>query len=145
MSLEAHNDSNLRCLVVQAGQYRCAIPVERVRRVVRALRVFPLPASRPELLGLAEFSGEPLAVLDLAQLVNAPPGAAPAFPVTVVAWAGPWAAREAVGLAADAALDVIEVAAGSWAEGTGGIVRGDIAAEGTVVRLVDLEAIGSNG
>lgn len=145
MSPEAHSDSELRCLVVQAGQYRCAIPVERVRRVVRALRVFPLPASRPELLGLAEFSGEPLPVLDLARLVNAPPGATPEFPVTVVAWAGPWAAREAVGLAADAALDVIEVAPGSLAEGAGGVVRGDAAAKGAVVRLVDLEAIGSSG
>ena len=59
--------------------------------------VHPLPGASPELLGLAEFTGEPIPVLDLGRLVNAPPGARPTSPVTVVAWAGPPRARELVG------------------------------------------------
>ena len=48
-------------------------------------------------------------MLNLARLVSAPPGANPAYPVTVVVWVGPAEARELVGLAADAALEVVEV------------------------------------
>ncbi|HEY0781946.1 MAG TPA: chemotaxis protein CheW, partial [Thermoanaerobaculia bacterium] len=75
-------------LLVQAGEYVCALPLPRVRRVVRALTVHPLPGASAELKGLAEFGGEPLPILDLAQLVRAPQGANPALPVTIVVWAG---------------------------------------------------------
>jgi chemotaxis signal transduction protein len=78
-------------LLVQAGEYVCALPLVSVRRVVRSLTVHPLPGSAPELEGLAEFGGEPLPVLNLARMVNAAPGANPSYPVTVVVWAGrPW-------------------------------------------------------
>ena len=65
-----------------------------------------------ELEGLAEFGGEPLPVLNLARLVNASPGANPSYPVTVVVWVGPAEAREMIGFAADAALEVVHVPAG---------------------------------
>jgi chemotaxis signal transduction protein len=96
-------------LLVQAGEYVCALPLIAVRRVVRALPVHPLPGSAPELQGLAEFGGEPLPVLNLARMVNAAAGANPAYPVTIVVWAGPPEAREMMGLAADAALEVADV------------------------------------
>ncbi|HEY8021341.1 MAG TPA: chemotaxis protein CheW, partial [Thermoanaerobaculia bacterium] len=100
-------------LLVRAGEYVCALPLHSVRRVMRALPIQPLPGAAAELRGLAEFAGEPLPILDLARLVAAPPGANPSFPVTIVAWAGPAAAREAVGLAADAALEVVDLPAGA--------------------------------
>src|SRR6185369_8884818 len=102
--------------------YVCALPLPSVRRVMRALPVHPLPGGTPELKGLAEFAGEPLPILDLARLVGAPPGANPPFPVTIVAWAGPPAARESVGLAAEAALEVASVPPGSVV--AGGDLRG---------------------
>ncbi|MFZ5788997.1 MAG: chemotaxis protein CheW, partial [Acidobacteriota bacterium] len=92
-----------RCLMVRAGDHVCAVPLARVRRVMRALPIFPLPGASPELLGLAEFGGEPLPILDLARLIAAPPGATAQFPVTLVVVAGPASDREVVGLAADAA------------------------------------------
>jgi hypothetical protein len=49
------------------------LPAAAVRRVARALRLHPLPGAGEELLGLAEFAGEPLAVLDLARLLGVKP------------------------------------------------------------------------
>ena len=129
-------------LLVQAGEYVCALPLRSVRRVLRALLVHPLPGATPELKGLAEFAGEPLPILDLARLVGAPAGANPIYPVTIVAWAGPDDAREVIGLAADAALEVAEVSLASVVGGDGGFILGEAPVGNQVVRVLDLEALG---
>ncbi|HEY0557534.1 MAG TPA: chemotaxis protein CheW [Thermoanaerobaculia bacterium] len=130
-------------LLVRAGEYACALPLAAVRRVVRALTVHPLPGAAGELEGLAEFGGEPLPVLNLARLVNASPGANPSYPVTVVIWVGPAEAREMIGFAADAALEVVHVPAESIvAGGDGGFLQGEAAVGGEVVRILNLEALG---
>jgi chemotaxis signal transduction protein len=129
-------------LLVQAGEYVCALPLVSVRRVLRSLMVHPLPGSTPELEGLAEFGGEPLPVLNLARLVNAAPGANPAYPVTIVVWTGPPEARELMGLAADAALEVVDVPPGSIMVGDGGFLLGEAPVAGKVVRVINLEALG---
>lgn len=129
-------------LLVRAGEYSCALPLAAVRRVVRALTVHPLPGAAGELEGLAEFGGEPLPVLNLARLVNASPGANPSYPVTVVAWVGPAEAREMIGFAADAALEVVHVPAESVVAGDGGFLQGEAPVGGEVVRILNLEALG---
>ena len=129
-------------LLVRAGEYACALPLGQVRRVVRSLTVHPLPGAAGELEGLAEFGGEPLPVLNLARLVNAPQGANPSYPVTVVVWVGPVEAREMIGLSADAALEVVHVAAGSIVAGDGGFLQGEAPVAGEVVRVLNLEALG---
>jgi chemotaxis signal transduction protein len=130
-------------LLVQAGEYVCALPLVSIRRVLRSLTVHPLPGSAPELEGLAEFGGEPLPVLNLARMVNAAPGANPAYPVTIVAWTGPPDARELMGLAADAALEVVDVPPGSVVVvGDGGFLLGEAPVAGKVVRVINLEALG---
>jgi chemotaxis signal transduction protein len=128
-----------RCLLVRAGDRLCALPLSRVRRVVRALAVTPLPGAAPELLGLAEFGGEPLPVLDLARLVGALPDPAAALPVTVVVLAGRDGETELAGLAADAAADIVEVpaAAGDRGAPTRAALAGD-----RPVTVVDLAALG---
>jgi purine-binding chemotaxis protein CheW len=131
-------------LLVQAGEYVCALPLRSVRRVLRALSVHPLPGATDELKGLAEFAGEPLPVLELARLVGAPPGAKPAYPVTIVVWVGPQDARELVGLAADSALEVSEVQLTSVVAGDGGFILGEALVDGAVVRVVNLEALGGD-
>jgi chemotaxis signal transduction protein len=131
-------------LLVQAGEYRCALPLRSVRRVLRALTIHPLPGATDELKGLAEFAGEPLPVLELARLVGAPPGAKPTWPVTIVVWVGPQDARELVGLAADAALEVSEVQLTSVVAGDGGFILGEALVDGEVVRVVNLEALGGD-
>ena len=129
-------------LLVRAGEYACALPMASVRRVVRALAVHPLPGAADELEGLAEFAGEPLPVLNLGRLVHAPPGANPAYPVTVVVWVGPADAREMVGLAADAALEVVHVPGEALVAGDGGLLLGEAPVGGEVVRVLNLEALG---
>ena len=54
------------------GATTAAMPALAVRRVVRALELHPLPGAGEGLLGLFEFGGEPLAVLDLARLLGGP-------------------------------------------------------------------------
>lgn len=129
-------------LLVRAGEYACALPLEMVRRVVRALTVHPLPGAAGELEGLAEFGGEPLPVLSLARLVNAPAGPNPSYPVTVVVWVGPSEAREMVGLSADTALEVVHVSADSIVSGDGGLLLGEAPLGGEVIRVLNLEALG---
>jgi purine-binding chemotaxis protein CheW len=130
-------------LLVRAGEYTCALPLAAVRRVVRALTVHPLPGAAGELEGLAEFGGEPLPVLNLARLVNASPGANPSYPVTVVVRVGPAEGREMLGLAADAALEVVHVPADSIVAGEGGFLQGEAPLGGEVVRILNLDALGS--
>jgi chemotaxis signal transduction protein len=129
-------------LLVRAGEYACALPLAAVRRVVRALTVHPLPGAAGELEGLAEFGGEPLPVLNLARLVNAPPGANPSYPVTIVAWVGPAASRETIGLSADAALEVVHVPSDAVVAGDGGLLLGEAPVGGEVIRVLNLEALG---
>ena len=132
-----------RCLLVQAGDQVCALPLGRVRRVVRALALSPLPGAAAELLGLAEFGGEPLPVLDLALLVGAPAGAVAALPVTVVVSAGPEGSSELAGLAADAALDVVEVPLAAAAGGKRFLV-GEVLVAGRPVCVLDLAFLGQS-
>lgn len=141
--IAASGEGGIRCLLVRAGEQVCALPLGQVRRVVAALATHPLPGAAPELLGLAEFAGEPLPVLELGRLLNAAPGPAPIRPVTIVAWAGPPAERELVGLAADEALSIVEVPVASLAGIQTGLVRGEALAGGIAVRVLDLERLGA--
>jgi chemotaxis signal transduction protein len=131
-------------LLARAGEVVCALPLDAVRRVVKALPVHPLPGAAGELAGLAEFAGEPLPVLDLARLVGAAPGANPAYPVTIIAWAGPDDARELVGLNADSALEVVPLDADAVVMVEGGVAAGEARLGERVVRVLDLVALGSD-
>lgn len=124
-------------LLVRVGETTAALPAAAVRRVVRSLRLHPLPGAGEGLLGLAEFAGEPLAVLDLARLMGAAgvAGATPA--VTVVTWIGTAGDRELVGLAVDEALEVAELDAAVAAAGAGELLFGE-----RPVQLLDLERLG---
>ncbi|MGD2114141.1 MAG: chemotaxis protein CheW [Acidobacteriota bacterium] len=132
-----------RYLLIEAGDDRCILPLDRVRRIVRELQVTPLPGASNELKGLAEFGGEPLPVLDFPRVIGAAPGPNPAYPVTVIAWAGPEGARELVGLQVDAVLEVVSVAADAIVSGGEGIVRGDVSLRDRPVRVISLSALGS--
>ncbi len=135
--------ASFRALLVETGEYLCALPINQVRQVVRALPVHPLAGASPELLGLAEFMGEPIPVLDLGRLVGAPPAPRPANPVTVVVLAGPPDARELVGLAADAALEIVEIAPADVAVAGPGLVAGEVALGGRPACVLNLEALGN--
>jgi chemotaxis signal transduction protein len=121
-------------LLVRIGDRTAALPAVAVRRVVRGARLHPLPGAGPGLVGLAEFAGEPLAVLDLAQLLgDARHGSRP--PVTVVTWLGSGDERELVGLAVDDAIEVTELDASALA-------LGQALVGGRPVVVVDTEQLG---
>jgi chemotaxis signal transduction protein len=124
-------------LIVRVGETTAALPAGGVRRVVQALRLHPLAGAGASVLGLAEFAGEPLAVLDLAHLLGLSRPAGDAPPVTVVAWLGGADEREQVGLAVDEALEVVELDAAAAA-------AGELLVRGRPVRLVDLERLGAS-
>lgn len=121
-------------LIVRVGDGSAALPAAAVRRVVRSLKLHPLPGAGDGLIGLAEFAGEPLAVLDLARLLGFAAAAGPTPAVTVVAWLGSGADRELVGLAVEEALEVTALDGGAMA-------AGDVLVRGQAVRLVDLERL----
>ena len=132
-------------LLVRLGVATAALPAAAVRRVARSLPVAPLPGASGALLGLVEFGGEPLPVLDLAQLLErsaaesaapetrAAGGARPAPAVTVIAWVGDAGERELLGLAVDEALDVARLEPSD--------TPGEALHAGVPVRLVDLERL----
>lgn len=132
-----------RFLLLAAGDRLAAVEARQVRRILRALPTVPLPGAQPELLGLAEFAGEPLPVLDLTRLLGATPGATPAFPVTVVVWAGPASGKELVGLAADAALDLVTIPEERVTPGGEGLVAGEAVLPQGTVELLDLARLGA--
>lgn len=68
-------------LIVRAGSLRCALPLSRVREVMRPL---PLKAARgavPGVVGAAVVRGEPLAVISLCALLDQAGGAEARFVV----------------------------------------------------------------
>jgi chemotaxis signal transduction protein len=135
-----------KALLARAGDCWCAIPLEDLRRVLPAVRLHPLPGAGWEIAGLAEVEGEPLVVLNLERLVEAPAGAAADFPVTLVVAAG--ARRETVGLAADEAGDIVQLDAGQLAAARAsgprrGVTAGELALGDRLVRLVALGRLGS--
>jgi hypothetical protein len=72
--------------------------------------------------------------------VGAAPGASPAYPVTVICWAG--GGRELVGLAADAALEVVPIDVSTVVSVEGGVAAGEARVGERVVRVLDLAALG---
>ncbi len=122
-------------LLVRLGEGLAALPAGAVRRVVRGARLHPLPGAGPGLVGLAEFAGEPLAVLDLAQLLGQD-GRTSRPPVTVVTWLGSGDDRELVGLGVDEAIEVTELDASALA-------LGQALVGGRPVIVVDTERLGA--
>ena len=130
-------------LVVRVGATLCGLPLDRIKRVVRALPVHGVPGSSPVLLGLSQLDGEPIGVLDLGRLLDLGATGTTEHMVTIVTHVGPSDRTETVGLAADEALQI----AGFEVEDEAGLgqctVYGERELDGRVIRLVDLARLGN--
>ncbi len=95
-------------LLVRTGKLSCALPASDVVRVVRHLRCHAVPGSRSHLVGLAQYGGDPLPVLDLHVLMDH--GVSNARnQSTVILGRGREFGHSILGLAVDEVLRVVEL------------------------------------
>ena len=137
-------EGDRRFLLVRSGGSCYAVPAAQVRHVVRGLACYPVPGGQPHLLGLAQYAGEPLAVLDLHSMAE---GEAPQTHcrTTVILGRGSRDAWTAVGLAVNEALRV-QTLSGEVSDGPrDGLVSGAIDFEGEAIKLVNTGALFEDG
>jgi chemotaxis signal transduction protein len=129
-------EGDRRFLLVRSGGTFYAVPASQVRHVVRGLACHPVPGGQAHLLGLAQFAGEPLAVLDLHAMVEgAPPQSSHRTTVILGRGAGnPWTA---VGLAVNDALRVQTVARITESGRRGELVSGTVDLDGERFKVVN--------
>ncbi len=133
-------DHSSRYLLVRSGGRSYGVAVNQVRHVVRGLPCHPVPGSRPYLLGLAQFGGEPLAVLDLhAMLENGRPRAN--HRATVVLGRRGGRSRAMIGLAVDEAQRVQRLSEITDAPAEGSLVQGTVTVDGETVKLLDASVL----
>lgn len=116
-------DQGRRYLVVQIAGARYALPASAVRRVIQAPDLYPVPGARPRLLGLGQFGGEPLAVLDLQALDDESCSVGSSLGAVVVIAVGD---EHMVGLAVDEALEVPTIPDENVVAGGSGPVIGTV-------------------
>jgi chemotaxis signal transduction protein len=109
MDLEVtREEGHERFLLVRAGSLSCALPASDVVRVVRQLRTHPVPGSGSHLVGLAQYGGDPMPVLDLQALVER--GVSNArHHSTVILGRGGARGHSILGLAVDEVLRVVNL------------------------------------
>ena len=128
-----------RFLLVRTGSLRCALPASDVVRVVRGLMCHPVPGSQARLLGLAQYGGEPLPVLDLHALVERT-ASGTRHRSTVILGRGRRRDRSVLGLAVDEVLRVVglgELGKIAAADSEGNLVTGTATLEGAPVSVLD--------
>lgn len=130
-------EGDRRFLLVRSGGSCYAVPASQVRHVVRGLACYPVPGARPHLLGLAQYAGEPLAILDLHSMAD---GAAPQahHRTTVILGRGSRDSWTALGLAVNEALRVQTLSREIISDGPhDGLVSGEIDLDGETIKVVN--------
>ncbi len=130
-----------RFLLLRTGCVLCAVPIGRVLRVRRKLHVHPVPGSDSRLVGLAQYRGEPLTVLDIGVLVDGDKQPSENQPITVVVRAGAQG-LETIGLAVDEAVDLATIPEATITVLSEGLVAGEAVLGSELVRILDLGALG---
>lgn len=126
-------------MTVRAGGEVCAIPIARVRRIVSDLGVYPLPGSTGALGGLAEYNGEPLVVLSLAELLGSAGASSLPGGDFIVVWISRGDGEELVVLAVDEALGIVDLSPEDVVEEARGVVVGRVAIGDLVAQVMDLD------
>jgi purine-binding chemotaxis protein CheW len=99
----------LQLLVFRLDDRRCAVPLQAVQRVVRAVDVTPLAGAPEAVLGVIDVAGQVVPVLSPRRRLAMPDRAIGPEDAFILAQAGP----RTVALAVDAAQGVIEREAGA--------------------------------
>jgi len=118
----------------------CAVPASDVVRVVRRLRCFAVPGSRSHLVGLAQYGGDPLPVLDLHVLVNI--GVSNSrHPSTVILGRDRRRGRPVLGLAVDEVLRVVHLPRNDGSDSNADFVGKAVKFEGEDVRVLNTQRL----
>lgn len=136
MAREAsHAQEDQRFLLVRSGSMRCALLAADVVRIARGLVCYPIPGSQARLLGLAQYGGEPLPVLDLHVLVVVRASGS-RHRSTVILGRGRQRDRPIVGLAVDEVLQVVSLPSRSLGNGGSELVA-DLMFDGDMIKVVN--------
>jgi chemotaxis signal transduction protein len=136
----ARDDGNRRFLLVRTGSLSCALPASDVVRVVRHLRSHAVPGSRSHLVGLAQYGGDPLPVLDLHVLVDRGPSNA-RRQSTVIVGRGRTRGHAVLGLAVDEVLRVVNLPGSAFEDSDGGLVGTTVNIEGEEVTVLNTQRL----
>ena len=129
-----------RYLLVRSGGRSYGVSTRHVRHVVRGLPYHPVPGGQPHLLGLAQYGGEPLAVLDIdALLQHARPRSS--YRSTVVLGRRGRRSRIMIGLAVDEARRVERLPGAIEATAGGPYVSGTVDVDGEPVQILDASVL----
>ena len=129
-----------RFLLVRTGRLSCALPASDVVRVVRRLRCHAVPGSRSRLVGLAQYGGDPLPVLDLHVLVEG--GASNArHHSTVILGRGRRRGHPVLGLAVDEVLRVVNLPQRAAADSEIDLVGETMEFEGEEVKVLNTQQL----
>jgi len=131
-------------LLVRSGAKNYAISTSEVVRVVRGLVSYPLPGSRIHLMGLAQYGGEPLPVLDLHSLVEGR-ASGTRQRSTVILGRGRRRTHSLIGLAVDEVFRVIVLTEPDNVERAEGFVTHAVEFEGGSVSIVNTGKLLSQG
>jgi chemotaxis signal transduction protein len=135
---EAQEDQ--RYLLVRSGGLSCALLASDVVRVVRRLRCHAVPGSRSHLVGLAQYGGDPLPVLDLQALVEQGTSSA-RHQSTVILGRGRRRDRSVLGLAVDEVLRVVALPERAVEDSESGLVGEAIQIEGEEVKMLNTQQL----
>ena len=127
-------------MIVRSGTALYALPASDVVRVVRRLICYPVPGAQLHLLGLAQYGGEPLPVLDLHVLVEGGPSGSRQR-ATVILGRGRRRDRSVLGLAVDEVLRVAELPEFSPLEEGSRVTVGSVAFDEVVATVVNTGSI----
>lgn len=108
--------------------------------MVRGLPCHPIPGAQMHLLGLAQYGGEPLPVLDLHALVEGAPSGS-RHRSTVVLGRARRRDRSVLGLAVDEVLRVTELPDLPQFESSSGFVVGSVVFDGGAITVVNTGSV----
>ena len=129
-----------RFLLVRTGSLRCALPASHVVRVVRQLRCHAVPGSRSHLVGLAQYGGDPLPVLDLHVLLQGDLSNT-RHHSTVILGRGEERGHSVLGLAVDEVVRVVNLPLGDTVDSDTDFMAETVEFEGEEVRVLNTKQL----
>ena len=134
------NEGDQSFLLIRSGRLTCAIPASEVVRIVRGLTCHPVPVSDAHFLGLAQYGGDPLPVLDLHTLVEGQ-ASGRRHHSTVILGRRRSRSHLLVGLAIDEALRVVSIGTEPSTDQGDSLVGAVVEMEGEAVKVLRTELL----